>query len=158
MLNLKNRRASEKYIFPTLVIVWGMIVVAIVIGVVIIFSADGDFREQEADSLASKILDCIINHGELVEMRGFDVFNKCHVDGGFLGSGTNFYFLVEIKGSGDYVKKLEGGYPDLLMQCQIRNKEEQFAQCSERGSVALSNGEPVKVRVYGASNQVGGLL
>ena len=155
---MKNKKGAEKYIYPALVIVWGLIVVAIVIAVVIVFSSDGDFREQEADILASKVLDCIINRGELVDFNGFDVFSECDIDKDFVGGGTDYYFKVDVKGSGDYVKKIEEGYEDLLMQCQIKNEEKQFAQCSERSSIAFSNGEIVKVRVYGVSNQVGSLV
>ena len=63
---IKNKKAA-KYLTPWLFLVWGLIALSIAAAVIIIYSAKIDIKAEEADILAVRIADCLVDDGYLNE-------------------------------------------------------------------------------------------
>ena len=80
---MSDKRGGEKYLSIWWFFVLAVIVGGIVIGVSAFNVADIDVKEIEADILANRVIDCVINNGYINEdflNKNFDVFEKCYLN------------------------------------------------------------------------------
>lgn len=149
---IKGKKGGEKYLSPVLFLIWGLIGISIVVGVIIFFSAKVDVRAEEADILATKIADCLVDNGYLREDIDKDnIFEECNLDKKMFSEDGDFYFNVLIN-----EKEIEKGNKGLRVQCDIRKEEEHFAKCEGKIVHALgADGSQQLVKIIAASNQFG---
>jgi len=86
---LKNKKAGEKYLSIWMFVIWVMIGVAIVLGVFTFYSVQGDVRMEEAEILNLKLINCLIDSGELDEIflnPNTDVAEKCKINKDLFGT------------------------------------------------------------------------
>ena len=169
---MMNKKAEERYLSPIMFFVWGLISISMITGVLIYYSAKADVRaEEEAEFLALKIIDCLVDNGYLNEnvKEGFDIFKECKLSEKVITS-EYFYFHVSFSDISDPVnpilnnpiKEIEKGYKDLKTQCEIKedsdSKAKYFANCFTT-SVYTSNksdsSQKFLIEFIAGSNQLG---
>jgi len=94
-----NKKGDEKIMSVWNFLIWGVIGIAIVGGVYLIYSAEADVRELQAESLKNKVVDCFVVDGEISEGLfddKFDIFSECNLDekgfSGLKGFGDAVFF------------------------------------------------------------------
>lgn len=104
---LRNKKAGEKYLSIWWFLVLILIGAGIVLSVALFYSAEINVREVEANFLAGRILDCLVEYGKLDSMvldSSFNadyVFNKCKLSKDAFGSGENFGFKIILYDAGN---------------------------------------------------------
>lgn len=174
---IKYRKAEGvKYLSPWLFLIWVIIGVAIVAGVIIFYSAYVDVRAEEADILATKIVDCLVDNGYIkedfnrlisggaikeaseVKSEFLKEVEKCGIDKNLIGDSQDFYFKVIISdfNSGKILIEIKAGNSDLEIQCGIKKEEEQFAECNEKKIYVLNkDNSKLVIKIFTGSNQFG---
>jgi hypothetical protein len=155
----KNKKAEK------LLSIWWFFVLAviaggIVIGVLIYSSADISVRETEANVLAEKITDCLIDNGYLKENifdKNFNIFDFCSLNQKVFEKSGNFYFNISIFDSENLIFNLAKGNPAFEKDCKIQEKTETkyFPKCSEKQEIALFKDKNVQINILAGSNQNG---
>lgn len=153
---LGNKKAAERYMSPWLFLVWALIFVAIVAGVLIFYSAEGDVREIESEILAVRIVDCVVDSSYLNEnflSEDFDIFKECFLNKEILDDSREFYFNVSVTGE-KISKEITAGEKDFEIQCELEGRY--FAKCSRRKVYILNKeNEKLNVEVLAGSIQLG---
>lgn len=140
MINLKNKKADERYLSPWLFLNWGIIGAMIVMGAFVFYGAQADVRLIESDIMATRILDCLNDDFSYVEMNseGFDIYKKCNLDVEVLENSDKFYVSLSITDLQTGVKEpfSELGRKTFKEQCLLQFSEDKteknFAQCSKK--------------------------
>lgn len=86
MITLKNKIADEKYLSPWMFIIWIVSAVFIILGVFIFYGAQGDVRQNEADILSTRVLDCASNSN----LENFNLFSDCNLNQNILENEDYF--------------------------------------------------------------------
>ncbi len=162
MMLIKNKKGAEKYLSPWLFLVWAIIGVGMVIGALIFYSAKIDVREEEADILSTKLIDCIVDNGYLNDIFKKNIFEKCNLNEEMFYKGGDFYFNISISDfKSGKILEIKKGEDDLVFQCMVGKDEEHFARCSEKIIYALNksnNSQKFTIKITTASNQLGAKL
>lgn len=161
-MKLGDKKAGERYLSPWLFLVWIIIGVGIVSGVLIFFSAQADVRAEEADILAVKITDCIVDNGYINEnfFDNFDIFENCSLDEKIVDKSGYFYIDVAVydSSSNKIIKEIEKGVRDFKMQCSYKTEEKNLAECRDITIYALNQSNPSQkfmLQIKTGSNQRG---
>lgn len=171
---LKNKKAGEKYLSIWWFFILAVITGGILIGVVIFESYDYNIKELEADVLATKIIDCVVDSGiinsDFLDNK-FDIFEKCYINEKIINE--LFYFEANVyefeKCSFDEEKKTLNcekslfstspkGNMDVKSQCEISEEvgAKNYAKCSERFVYVLDkNNRKLLLVVKAGSSQNG---
>lgn len=160
-----NKKGGEKWLSIWWFFVLAVIGGAIVLGVLIYYSAYVDTREVESDILGEKLVRCFIAEGYLrkdFNDATFDVFEKCGIKKEVFQQGSNFYFKINVYDSNGAILRQEireGSY-SFDAECQLAQSVEakNFPRCLQKEESALysaENGEilEAKLVVLAASNQ-----
>ena len=172
---LINKKGAEKYLSIWWFFVLTVIGIGIVIGVAVYFFADVDVRAFEAESLATKIADCLIQNGkinqEIFSNSSFDIFKACGLSKEII-SGGSYFLKIEIFDYGDCKvenekivclntktipsynnKAIIFGDPRAEVQCELQG--EHYLLCSEKYIYTLNkNGEKLMLHILAGSNQL----
>ena len=148
--------------------VWWFFVLAViaggsVIGVLIYSSAEVNIKEVEANVLAERIIDCLIDNGYLKENildTNFNIFDFCNLNSKVFEKGSNFYLNISVYDSENLIFNVSKGNPSFEKDCKIQEKveAEKFPRCSENQEIALFNDKNVRLIILAASNQKGGKI
>lgn len=162
MINLKDKKAGERYLTPWLFLVWVIIGVGIVVGVIMFFSATIDIRAEEADILAVRIADCLIDTGYIREdfFNNFDIFTECNLNKEIVESRELYFIGIRIYENDEELENLrqEKGVLSWKELCEMQKEEKQknFPQCSEKTVYALNKTDSeFVIKILTASNQLG---
>ena len=156
-----NKKGDEKYLSPWNFVVWAFIGIAVVGGVLIFNASEIDIRTEEARLLSSRLSDCLVSDGLLLEDffdDDFDIFEACSLSEDAIDKGILFYFNISIldMGSDEYIgESVIKGNRDLGLQYALETK---FGECSERRVFAEHNGKDVLVIIEAGSNNLGGAV
>jgi len=162
MLRINGKKGAKIlsiWLFFILVIVGG----AVVFSTSVLYSAEVDLRNAEAEMLNDKIIDCVVENGFLVESlfeESFDIFQKCKISENVFGE-NGFYFKINMDGKEE--KEISKGI-SFETECELTEDNEiegrYFPECVKRfkSIVYVENGETKKgvLEVLTASSQVGG--
>ncbi len=159
---MMNKKAGAKYISPGIILLWIIIIVGTIIPVVAFYSAGVDVKSEEADFLAERIANCLIEDGYLREdfSGDFDLSEKCRLDEEFIDQGGFFYLDLSVTDleSGTSLGKIERGIRDFRMQCSYKKSEKTLASCQEKTLYALNqsdNSQKFLIKIFTGSNQLG---
>tara|TARA_Y100000310_G_scaffold329989_1_gene400843 strand:+ start:415 stop:927 length:513 start_codon:yes stop_codon:yes gene_type:complete len=161
-----NKRGAEKIFSIWWFFVVVVVAVAVIVGVNVYFWAEVDVREVEADVLADKVLDCLIEQDELRDdflEAEFDLLEDCGFSEGIVGSGGIYYLEVSVldETGGVRGESVEYGVSSYKEDCEIQlgDKEKgikgvtgkNLVQCVRKEGF-VENG---KIVVLAGSNQIG---
>lgn len=79
---MKNKKGGERVLSIYLFIIYIIVAVGIVSGVIIFYGKPLDVRSLEAEILTDKVIDCLVEQGELKSEVGdsFDLLKNCKFD------------------------------------------------------------------------------
>ena len=175
MISLISNKKGEEILSIWMFLVWVIVGVGIVLGVLVFYSAKFDVRGLEADSLSDKVVDCLVDGGEIKAgfldeiykiKEDFDLYKECKLNGDMIKESYVLYVEVDDFGtckgeSGKLIctkidEKTYGG-ESVQTECEL-NKNEQsknFPICKEKRVFAFSGEKQILLKVIGGSNQVG---
>ncbi len=107
---LKNKNGEEKFLSIWWFFVLAIVGVGIAAGVYIFYSSDIDIRTAEAETLSTRISDCIVKQGVItsdVLKSDFDIYEKCDLNKNLFKE--TFYFNVTIFGGGQEIISSDTG-------------------------------------------------
>jgi len=158
---IKGKKAGERYLTPWLFLVWVIIGVGIAAGIIIFYSAQADVRKEEADILAVRIIDCLVDNGYFVEnFNSFDIFENCNLDEKVIENGELYFIDIRVYNSNDEeieeLRQKKGVLSwENLCEMQKEKTYAKFPQCSEEAAYALNKtGSQLKIKIVAASNQL----
>ncbi len=161
---IRGKKADEKLLSVWLFIILALIGISIIIGVSLFYSVKIDTRQIESEILSSRILDCLVKQGKIVDeamQDNFDIFEKCSLKKDLFENREKelFYFNVSFyKDSwNNFEKSFSAGSPDLYFQCIISEdaEAEHFSECSIKRVISTYKGEVFFIDIIAASNQIG---
>jgi len=167
MLFRYNKRGGEKILSIWWFLVLAIVGASIVVGVLMVYSADVDTRELESAILVERVSDCIVQDGilnsGLVNGEKFDFFAECGLDKEFFEQSERLYFEVSVKNlSASILFGPFGGGPAALKKdCLVTQKilAKAYPKCVSKSEIINyrgANGRVVAiVEVFAASNQRG---
>jgi len=155
----RDKRGGERYLSPWMFVVWALILVGIVAGVIIFYAAQIDVRADEADILSTRIADCLIENGKIMENLGsFDIFETCNFNEEIIENEELFFIDIRFFVDGKEKEELRKRYGVLgwesLCAFQEEDEQENFPRCSEKTVYGFTDKE-FKIKILTASNQIG---
>jgi hypothetical protein len=161
MLNkiIKNKKADERWISPMLFLVWIIIGGGIVLGVIIFYSASIDVRESEAEILATRLSDCLIENWNLTDIlsNNFDIFSKCSLTEEIIQNQELYFIDITIFDKADEIAKIQKGVLSFGTLCDLQEKKESsnLPKCYEKEVFIRDNNKDYLIKIRTASNQLG---
>lgn len=166
MIRLYNKKAGERYLSPWMFLIWGMVVVAIVAGILIFYSAKADVRQQEAQLLVARVVDCLVEQGHINEnflalKENFDVFKQCSLSGEIIDKSGKFYLYINVSDELEnsiFEKPIEKGDKSFKVWCGVKEEAEAefFAECYKKKIYALDkDNKKIILDIIASSNQFG---
>lgn len=153
-----DKRGGVKLLSIWWFFVLAVIAGGVVIAVIIYYSADINSNKLESYILANKVMDCIINKGNLdIGLEEFDVFEKCDLEQEVFRKNSNFYFKIKIYEGDELVFSFDKGNSLFEKDCKIQEKilAKSFPKCSEKRASAAYGDKILEVVVLAGSNQQG---
>jgi hypothetical protein len=164
----KNFKGGEKLLSIFWFSVLAIVGIGITAAVLIYHSADVDVREMEINILYEKIINCVIEHGFLIEgliEEDFDIFNECQLNKETFGEGSYFYFNLKVfDSSSNLIKEIEEGDFSFEKDCEVQEGEggvsaRYYPKCIRKKEIVLyyknNKIEEAEIEILTASNQVG---
>jgi len=161
---MKNKKGGEQIISVMLLINMAIVAIAIAAAIFIFNPGLVDVRGHEASILTSKVLNCLVDGGEIREEvlnENFDIFQECSIDKEIINNSGLFYLNVSIKKPDNKeIHLAEAGVKDFKTQCELKELgkgAEHFAVCKSISSAVYDkNGENQgEIYIYAGSNQEG---
>ena len=173
MLKEINKKADERLLSIYLFIIYIIVSIGIVSGVLVFHGAGLDVREIEAEILSEKIIDCLVDNGELVKgvlEEEFNLKEFCNIE---LNDNTESYkgeeqIGVEVKffdfnscnknadeqiNCADNLRnKLEIGRKDLFGFCDLEG--DKLPKCSKKSIYVLNNEKGVMLKVLSVVRRI----
>lgn len=168
-----NKCADERLLSIYLFIIYIIVSIGIVSGVLVFHGAGLDVREIEAEILSDKIIDCLVNEGELVGEvlnEDFNLEEFCNIELNDNTEGYNgeeqigievriFDFDSCYKDEEDKIicadnlrSKIEVGRKDLFGFCNLEG--DKLPRCSEEYIYVSNNEKGVMLKVLGVVRRV----
>ena len=152
-----NKKGGEKYLSIWWFFVLVVIGLGIVSGVIIHASAEANVKILESDILITRVIDCIVENGQINQefMDGnFDIFNECSLSKGVIDEDLEHYLSIKVYDSTTLISEASYGNSEFETQCELEGKN--YPECSERNIPVLSRQEE-KLTLYikAGSNQIG---
>ncbi len=146
-----NKIGGERVLYFYWFFIFVIVAVAMVVAVGLFYSNPADVRKVEAGLLGDKIVDCLIDGGEIKE---FDKdLNFCNLN--FEDShydDEQYYFLISIYNFDNLDEKIleiEEGNDFFRESCGL-DKKRKLPQCSDKKVYALNKGGAVVVNILTA--------
>jgi len=140
------------------IFVLGLIAGGIVIGVTIYYSADININEMHADVLGSRISDCMVVDGKIINLEGFELLSNCKIDGGVFNNGKFFARILIYDGNVIF----DEVYGDTSMEedCNVIAEVSSKGplRCAKRREVASYDGNEVVVEIMSGVKQEGEII
>lgn len=161
MINLRSKKAGERYLSIWMVLIWFIILVAIVIGVLLFNSIKIDTRAIESNALSERLISCIqgnFNYEQFISSN-FSIYKFCNLNPGVVDEAM-YFFNITLSGSGK-ILSITGGNPDYSVQCEYqylsRKTETNFAQCTNKQITVTDKktAQTYSLQILTASNQKG---
>jgi hypothetical protein len=147
-----NKKAS-KWMSPYLFFIFVFVAIFIVIGVVLFYSVKVDVRQEEAQFLTNKLIDCIKNQ-ESIPNEEFDYYTKCKLNEQIINN-NNYYIKIETTKEETTKKIFETGVKDYKIRCDLKKEdpdlEGDIPKCQET-KIIIKNSE---INLFVASNNLG---
>ena len=163
MLTFSEKKAKLLSLWWFFVLV--IIGTGIIAGVLIFYSQNIDTRAKEAEILTSKIINCLVEQGDINEdffSEDFDVYSWCGLNKGILTKNGLYFFRIEVFSlKGDLLKDTGVFGANFEEDCNIAErvlKAEKFPRCSKKSIFVKSNEEVIKLVVNSGSNYLGGKI
>jgi len=170
---MTNKCGDERLLSIYLFIIYIIVSIGIVSGVLVFHGAGLDVREIEADILSEKIIDCLVDEGELVDEvleEDFNLQEFCNLE---LNDNTEGYSGEEqigievrifdfdscyktedekINCADNLRNKIEIGRKDLFGFCDLEG--EKLPKCSEKYIYVLNNEQGIMLKVLGVVRRI----
>lgn len=130
--------------------------VAVVIGILIFYSASIDVRQEEAKIISDKIVNAIILNGEIkpeVLENNFDILTSAGINSNMTENGGNYYLKVNISREDKTEKLFEAGTKSFEIQCSLPGKN--LAKCYSKDITVLGRNGFYRIKILTGSNQLG---
>ncbi len=166
-MTFKNKKAGGRVLSIYLFIIYIIVSVGIVSGVIVFYGSPLDVRITEAGVLNGKIVDCLVEQGNLkqgVLVDGFDLLNTCHLD---FKDNTQKYqgevqYAVDIKlfnfdscsnfRCSNPVSEFVFGEKDFLQYCNSEGKK--IPKCNTESAYVLSNEKGMILQITSVVNKI----
>jgi len=166
-----DKRGGEKLLSVWWFFVLVIVGVGIVVAVMIFYSAHEDTRNLEAELLYSKIVNCVVENGFLINgisNPDFDLLKRCNLNEKVFDDEELFYINIGIfDEQGNKLREniLEGN-KDFFKECEFQEKDEKgsvikakhYSKCFRRSfNVLYEDGDikKAKLEILTASNNLG---
>ena len=166
-----SKKGGEKLLSVWWFLVLTIVGVAIVVSVLIFYSADEDIRGLESQVLYQKIVDCVVDNGFLIKgisNNEFDLMKTCGLNEKVFSDEKLFYVDIGIFDSnGNKLREnIVKGNKEFPKECEIQNPDEKgkiieakyYAKCFEKTINILYNDGEIKkgkLEILTASNNLG---
>lgn len=146
---MKNKKAEKMFS-----LLWVIFIVLIIgsfaVSVTMVYGADFDVRNKEAEFLSNKIYDCIVDEGilDVDLLKNFD-FENCNLEESFF-SKEIFSFKIIFSDDEEKVISLTKGRQDISQKCALEGDEKRLPSCFEKEFIINyeENGEIKKGDLY----------
>ena len=154
---LKNKKADERLLSLYWIIIMIFVAGTIVTSILIINGSLIDVRKTEADILANRIIDCIIENGYLQEdfSPNFNLASQCNLNlNNKNGINTDYYVEIEVVDIKDINKKIISfstkDSEDIKTYCKMDKKEKQknWPKCVRKEVYSLFKDKEVMIEVF----------
>lgn len=160
---VRGRKADSKMLSIWWFAVLVVIAVGIVVGTTIFFGGKLDVRAVEAEILANKIADCLVENGKMNQeflnenTGGFDISSACSINKTIIQESGNYYLEISIANSaGSIIQSIRYGNAAFEKECSIGAavvEAKYFPRCaSKKVSAADSSGRILILTVLAGSN------
>jgi hypothetical protein len=115
---MKSKKAEEQLMSFWMFVAWGLIGLTIVGAVYLFYSTEVDVRDTHSLVLANRVVDCLVDSGELNSAffnEDFDLFSICDLNEDSFED--NFYISVNV--ISDNPKEINFGNPSFVTDCEI---------------------------------------
>lgn len=157
---IRNKRGGEKYLSPWNFVVWVFIAGVVVAGLSLFNSAQINVKQDEAKTLALRLVDCLIKDGnlnpEFLE-KEFDIYKECSLNKAIMDKNI-FYAKINFKNletNSEIMEPIILGDKDLAVQCELKSTEEHFALCYKEKIYTLKDNGDLIITILTASNNKG---
>lgn len=143
-----NKKADERILSIYLFIIYIVVSIGIVSGVLLVQGSGLDVRKVEAGILADKIIDCLVDQGNLntaVLSEDFDLLSFCGVE--FRSDDEEYGVNIVIE---DIEKKY--GRDDYLEFCNLKGTK--IPKCETREVYVLNKGVGMVLKVEGVVGKI----
>ena len=171
-----DKRGDERILSIYLFIIYIIVSIGVVSGVLLFHGAGLDIRIVEAGVLSDKIINCLVEEGELKDEileEDFDLTSFCKInlkdnsasyDGEVqLGVGVELFDFnscvkeeiegeTEISCTNNLRNKIEVGRNDYFGFCELEG--DKIPKCSEKYIYVLNNGDEIMLKVLSAIRKV----
>jgi len=159
-----DKKAAEKLLSIWWIFVLAVIGGGIVLGVLIYNNAEFDVRYDDANLLAEKIANCLVEQGKINENfleDDFNIFSECGLDKEILDSDIFYFNITIFDSSGNSLKEIVSGARSFEKDCGISSVTEasHYPRCSikQENALYVKDGslENAKIKILAGSNQHG---
>ena len=140
---IKDKKAGERLSFFYWIVIFIIVSIAIASAVIVFYSASFDVRGIEAEILSDKIIECMVDNGELQGVEG-DLQEKCNLnfqDDTGKYKEEQYYIEAEVNG-----KKISSGNKVLEPFCSESSKKN-IPYCLEKKLMVLDSGNFVLLKI-----------
>jgi hypothetical protein len=156
---MKTKKADSKLLSIWWFAILTLIGVAVVISTLIFFSNKIDVRLYESDILTNRIVQCLIQNGQIDETflnDNFNIFQKCEINQSIIEGSGNYFIKINLNSENNLLKELKYGNFALEKDCSIglaMLEAKNFPRCIERKVPSFnSKNELITLRVLAGSN------
>lgn len=159
---LKNIKASISLLSIWWFFVLVIIAVGIVSGVVIFYGEKIDVRSMEAEILANRIGDCIIQNGEVkldLFEKTADIFKFCSLNEKMLNESGKYYIHITANKTAEEISLVYGnsGFEKDCPIAAAMKEAQNYPRCSKKSFLGFNDKmELVTIKVNTGSNYQGG--
>ena len=142
--------------------IWWFVVIVVVAGAIVLatlgfFSKETDTKEYEAGILHERIMECLVQNGQLRNDfgEGFDIFKECKLKQEVFAENSLFYFEISL----DNKPVLFGGDRSMKADCNVKQgtQVKSFPGCVDQSELVLysidGKTRNATIQVLTASNQ-----
>lgn len=158
-LHNKKATSGDIYLSPWLFLNWTIVIVGIVIGVLIFYSARADVSNLEAKILNERIISCISTNFDYSKLTSpdFDIYDSCGFNKNLFEKKAFYYFNITLTDSLGKDYSIIGGNRLFEIDCGLMALDEakggDFAQCFSESMEISDNLKKYTLNVKTASNQ-----
>ena len=154
----KNKKGDDRYLSPWNFLMWAITGGVLAVIILFFYSAEIDVRQEQANIIALKLIDCLIDSGEYnknFESSDFNIFSECDLNKDTIWNG-DYFFHVSVYEDGRLLKENITGTLKYEKECELaKTIGGDFPKCFEYSFYALKDGRQIQIKILTASNQLG---